>query len=208
MAQKDHFFDTFLEKSHRSLIQPILAISVSFEQFVWTFKFFDPKSALLTTFFLSRCQQKGRSGGRFWRVLVAPNKLLKMHHLGQNEPNKRFKHTRAPISAQKCLFEAPLKNGQNWQGTPFEAQNGVFARSAPPPCAVRLSWKLIWELFRARQSPHAIFSSNGQHTAEVEPSKNRKNRLFRKMGQNRHFAKKCQKVAIFWPKTKNFAQIS
>ena len=51
MAQKDHFLGTFLEKSHRSLIQPILAISVSFEQFVWTFKFFDPKSALLTTFF-------------------------------------------------------------------------------------------------------------------------------------------------------------
>ena len=51
VAEKWRFFDQKRKISHRYLIQPILAISVSFEQFVWTFKFFDPKSALLTTFF-------------------------------------------------------------------------------------------------------------------------------------------------------------
>ena len=65
----------------------------------------------------------------------------------------------------------------------------------------------MWELFRVGWSPHKIFSSIGQHTAELEPSKNRKNRLFQKMGPERHFsilAQKCPKMTIFWPKTKNF----
>ena len=51
VAEKWRFFDQKRKISHRYLIQPILAISVSFEQFVWTFIFFDPKSALLTAFF-------------------------------------------------------------------------------------------------------------------------------------------------------------
>ena len=82
VAKKWRFFDQKLKISYRSLSQLILAISVSFEQFVWTFKLFDPKSALFTTFFPGRSQQKSWFWGLFWRVLVGPNKLLKMHVLG------------------------------------------------------------------------------------------------------------------------------
>ena len=113
VVEKGQFFDQKRKILHRFLSQLMLTIYVSFEQFVWNFNFFDPKSALLTTFFLGRCQQKSRFWGPFWRVLVGPNKLLKMHVLGQNELNKRFKHTRAPKSAQKCLFETVLVLGKN-----------------------------------------------------------------------------------------------
>ena len=51
VAEKGQILDQKRKILHRSLSQLILAISVSFEQFVWTFKFFDPKSALLTDFF-------------------------------------------------------------------------------------------------------------------------------------------------------------
>ena len=68
--------------------------------------------------------------------------------LGQNELKNRFSTTRKPKSALKCLFGGRSKNGQKSQGIPFEAQNRDFGEAAAPPCVVRLSWKLIWELFR------------------------------------------------------------
>ena len=67
------------------------------------------------------------------------NKFLKMHVLGQNELKNRSKHTRAPQSAQKCLFGGRSKNGQKSQGVPFEVKNGHFGEAAAPPCVVRLS---------------------------------------------------------------------
>ena len=88
-------------------------------------------------------------------------------------------------------------NGQKSQVVPFEDQISDFADAPPPPCAVRWSWKLIWELFRARQSPQKIFSSNGLHTAEVEPSPNRQNRLFSKILKNRQKTKSAQKWRFF-----------
>ena len=67
------------------------------------------------------------------------NKFLKMHVLGQNELKNRSKHTRAPQSAQKCLFEHRSKNGQKLQGGPFEVKNGHFGEALAPPCVVGLS---------------------------------------------------------------------
>ena len=58
MAKKWRFFDQKRKISHRYLIQLILTISVNFEQFVFCFNFFDPKSALLTDFFLGEMQAK------------------------------------------------------------------------------------------------------------------------------------------------------
>ena len=92
-------------------------------------------------------------------------------------------------------FLAKLENGQKSQGIPFEAHFGDFADAPAPPCAVRLSWKLFWELFRARQSPHVIFSSNGQRTAEVEHRQKRHFGLLRVLpvnfAQNQNTPKKA-----------------
>ena len=55
-------------------------------------------------FVLSRCQQKWRFGGQFFE---SPNKLLKMHLLGQNELTKKSKqnwHLEVPKTHFSCLF--------------------------------------------------------------------------------------------------------
>ena len=130
-----------------------------------------------------------------------------MHRNGQNELTERplwnfsFLVKKSPLFGHFSLFV---------DFSPFfeKGDFGDFSRSDPQPWAVRLSWKFFWELFRARQSPHKIFSSNGQHTAEDRTSKKRQNRLFQKSWKIGQKAKSGQKVAIFWPKTKNFAQIS
>ena len=82
VSEKRQIFDQKRKILHRFLSQLMLTISVSFEQFVWNFNFFDPKSALLTTFFPGQMPAKVTIWGPFWRVLVGPNKLLKMHVLG------------------------------------------------------------------------------------------------------------------------------
>ena len=64
-----------------------------------------PKSALLTTFCPEQMPAKVAIWGQFFE---SPNKLLKMHVLGQNELNKRSKHTRAPKSAQNAFFVTVL----------------------------------------------------------------------------------------------------
>ena len=68
-----------------------------------------PKSALLTTFCPEQMPAKVGIWGQFFE---SPNKLLKMHVLGQNELNKRSKHTRAPKSAQNAFFVTILVLGK------------------------------------------------------------------------------------------------
>ena len=97
--------------------------------------------------------------------------LLQRNFLGQNELTKRSKHTRKPQSAQKRIFNACFGFGQDWQAGPWNGQNRQIETSPRLSCVVRLSLKLIWELFRASQSPHAIFSTNGHHTKVVVGSK-------------------------------------
>ena len=58
-CQKVTILGTFFDQKRKFLLrflsQLILTICVHFQQFVWNFNFFDPKSTLLRTFFLSRC---------------------------------------------------------------------------------------------------------------------------------------------------------
>ena len=74
-----------------------------------------PKSALLTTFCPEQMPAKVAIWGQFFE---SPNKLLKMHVLGQNELNKRSKHTRAPKSAQNAFFVTILVLGKDWPTCP------------------------------------------------------------------------------------------
>ena len=68
-----------------------------------------PKSPLLRAFWSEQMPAKGAIWGQFFE---SPNKLLKMHVLGQNELNKRSKHTRAPKSAQNAFFVTILVLGK------------------------------------------------------------------------------------------------
>ena len=100
------------------------------------FRIFRPEIGTFDDFFPGQMSAKVA----IWRSLFkGPNKFLKMHVLGQNELKNRSKHTRAPQSAQKCLFGGRSKNGQKSQGGPFEAKNCHFGEAAAPPCVVRLS---------------------------------------------------------------------
>ena len=78
-----------------------------------------PKSALLTTFLSWANARKSGDLGQFFE---SPNKLLKMHVLGQNELNKRSKHTRAPKSAQNAFFVTVLVSLQICLLDPWRAK--------------------------------------------------------------------------------------
>ena len=117
--------------------------------------------------------QKSRKKCRFWVEKGRKfSSWLKIYRNGQNKLTKRsmrnfsFLVKKSPLFGHFSLFVDFSRFSE-------KVDFGVFARSDPQPCSVRLSWKFIWELFRARQSPHAIFSSNGQHTAEDRTSKKR-----------------------------------
>ena len=92
--------DDFLTKNEKFLLlllsQLILTLCVHFQQFVSNFNFFDPKSALLTTFFPEQIWAKMTIWWSGEVILKGLNKFLKRHVLGQNELNKRFRTTRAP----------------------------------------------------------------------------------------------------------------
>ena len=197
-----------------------------FQQFVWTHQ--DPSKWSKNRDFSGFCtgkppnqftnsNQKSRKKCRFW--VEKGRKFsywLKIYRNGQNKLTKRsmrnfsFLVKKSPLFGHFSLFVDFSRFSE-------KVDFGVFARSDPQPCSVRLSWKFIWELFRARQSPHAIFSSNGQHTAEDRTSQKRQNRLFQKswkIGQKAKSGRKRRFWALmaslvclnrffssFWPRT-------
>ena len=68
--------------------------------------------------------------------------------------------------------------------------------------------KIFWGLYPTLKSSHINFQlKRTAHGWGSDLEKTPKS-TFSKILKNRLFAKNCQKVVIFWPKTKNFAQIS
>ena len=76
-------------------------------------------------------------------------------------------------------------------------QNRQFEGALYLLFSMRLSWKLIWEVFRARESPHQNFSSNAWRIKDIEPPQNGDFGVFQKIGKNRLFAK-CGQKRHFW----------
>ena len=89
---------------------------------------------------------------------------------------------------RKCLFCDHFQMGQILLATPCEGQNGDFLKAPARPQGLLSGSKLIWELFRARESPHKNFSSNAHLTAVLEHPQNGQFAKKHKIGPNRLFA--------------------
>ena len=88
---------------------------------------------------------------------------------------------------RKCLFCDHFQMGQILLATPCEGQNGDFLKAPARPQGLLSGSKWIWELFRARESPHKNFSSNAHLTAVLEHPQNGHFSTSQKIGQNGRF---------------------
>ena len=126
---------------------------------------------------------------------VSPKKnYFSVHKLttySGSAPNGLKRPIRALAEAddpRKGLFCDHFQMGQILLATPCEGQNGDFLEAPARPQGLLSGSKLIWELFRARESPHKNFSSNAHLTKVLEHPQNGQFAKKHKIGPNRLFA--------------------
>ena len=114
--------------------------------------------------------------------------VVKRHVLGQNGLIKTIRPLKKCFEHFLCLFWDPFQMAIFWLATPCEGQNGDFLKAPARPQGLLSGSKLIWELFRARESPHKNFSSNAHLTKVLEHPQNGQFAKKHKIGPNRLFA--------------------